>query len=406
MKNVVVSIFSVFGVTCAVVASPSNSMLSAAQFPKNADDLTFSQRMDLLTDGYEAFDTVFDSNGVCIKNCPYVGMTIQEFNNRMDAAAQQVQQDLAELDLQNPIQGTVAPSEVENVDAHITNYLANYVKSQTGVDITGNAAAMERLNDIATDVRTGLANNETVNVDFNWLSQVVPNTNLSSVRLNSANFDADVQRFISLAQENSDIKSLLQINNNKNGESSPTQALQTWFRNRGKNNISGSNSPSLSTPPSSAFGVPTSCPLRVNPVRVSSEMGWRAKYRRNHNGIDLSVPTGTPIYAAADGRVVIRKNNPDGYGYYLSIQHDKGYYTVYGHLSKWLVSDGQTVRAGQEIAKSGNTGRSTGAHLHFEVLKGAPLVKDLGGVPVNPRTITNCTWNPKNNGSNTGNNRR
>ena len=307
MKRVSVSIFSVFAVICAVIASPSDSMLSAAQFPKNSDDLTFSQRMDLLTDGYKAFDTVFDSNGVCIENCPYVGMTIQEFNKRMDVAAQQVQQDLTELDLQNPIQGTVSVYE----NGAITD---NAVLSSANLTEYGNASVY-------------------------YVASLYNNSNGNSIR------DARKK-------------------------------------------------------------IPVTCPLGNNSVRVTSEMGWRARYGRNHNGMDLAVPTGTPIYAAADGKVVIRKNNPGGYGYYLSIQHDKDYYTVYGHLSQWLVSDGQTVRAGQQIAKSGNTGRSTGPHLHFEVLKGAPLVKDLGGVPVNPRTITKCAWNPKNNNSNTGNNRR
>lgn len=141
--------------------------------------------------------------------------------------------------------------------------------------------------------------------------------------------------------------------------------------------------------------IPTSCPLHVNPVRVSSEMGYRKKYKRNHNGMDLPVSVGTPVYAAADGVVVIRRNegNGKGYGNYLVIQHAKNYYTVYGHLDKWMVSQGQNVRAGQEIAKSGNTGHSTGPHLHFEVLKNAPLVVQ-GATPVDPRLITQCPWNP------------
>lgn len=332
MKRVSVSIFSVFAVTCAVVASPSDSMLSATQFPKNADDLTFSQRIDLLTDGYKAFDTVFDSNGVCIENCPYVGMTIQEFQNRMDVAAQQVQQDLAELNQQNQIQSTSSVYE----NGAITD---NAVLSSAKLTESGNAPVY-------------------------YTASLYNNSNSNSIR------DA-------LRNQNQSNPNLLLGDLRSQLQQSPY----------GKK-------------------IPVTCPLGSNSVRVSSEMGWRAKYRRNHNGMDLAVPTGTPIYAAADGRVVIRKNNPGGYGYYLSIQHDKDYYTVYGHLSKWLVSDGQTVRAGQQIAKSGNTGRSTGPHLHFEVLKGGPLVKGYGGVPINPRTITKCAWNPKNNSSNTGNNRR
>lgn len=375
MKRVSVSMFSVFAVTCAVVASPSDSMLSATQFPKNADDLTFSQRMDLLTDGYKAFDTVFDSNGVCIENCPYVGMTIQEFQNRMDVAAQQVQQDLTELEeleLQNPIQGTVSASE----------------------DTVATQEFQNRMDVAAQQVQQDLAE----------LSQQNQIQSTSSVYENGAITDNAVLSSAKLTESgNAPVYYTASLYNNSNSNS-----IRDALRNQNQSNpnlLLGDLRSQLQQLP---YGkkIPVTCPLVNNSVRVSSEMGWRAKYRRNHNGMDLAVPTGTPIYAAADGRVVIRKNNPGGYGYYLSIQHDKDYYTVYGHLSQWLVSDGQTVRAGQQIAKSGNTGRSTGPHLHFEVLKGGPLVKGYGGVPINPRTITKCAWNPKNNNSNTGNNRR
>jgi len=90
-----------------------------------------------------------------------------------------------------------------------------------------------------------------------------------------------------------------------------------------------------------------------------------------HNGIDLGAPVGEPILAAASGKVVIsRAGWNGGYGNYIVIQHDNGMQTVYGHASKLLVSEGDTVKQGQKIALVGSTGQSTGPHLHVEVRGG------------------------------------
>ena len=85
-----------------------------------------------------------------------------------------------------------------------------------------------------------------------------------------------------------------------------------------------------------------------------------------HKGIDLKVQIGDTIRAAFDGKVRIKNFERRGYGYYLVIRHPNGLETVYGHLSKFLVGVNDIVRAGDPIALGGNTGRSTGSHLHFE----------------------------------------
>ncbi len=104
---------------------------------------------------------------------------------------------------------------------------------------------------------------------------------------------------------------------------------------------------------------------------VTSEFGSRVdpitRRAKNHTGIDLAVPTGTPIRAALPGTVTVSKYNAGGYGYYVMIDHGNGLVTLYGHCSRLLVRAGQTVEAGDIIALSGSTGRSTGPHLHFEV---------------------------------------
>jgi LysM repeat protein len=88
-----------------------------------------------------------------------------------------------------------------------------------------------------------------------------------------------------------------------------------------------------------------------------------------YNGIDLGAPEGTAVLAAASGEVIISRNYGwnGGYGQYIVIQHDNGTQTLYGHLSEIIVYEGYRVVQGQVIGLSGNTGKSTGPHLHFEV---------------------------------------
>lgn len=99
-------------------------------------------------------------------------------------------------------------------------------------------------------------------------------------------------------------------------------------------------------------------------TKITSPFGPR--WRRMHNGLDLKVNIGDTIVAAFDGKVRIVKYERRGYGKYVVIRHDNGLETVYGHLSKQLVEENQLVKAGEIIGLGGNTGRSTGSHLHFE----------------------------------------
>jgi murein DD-endopeptidase MepM/ murein hydrolase activator NlpD len=111
------------------------------------------------------------------------------------------------------------------------------------------------------------------------------------------------------------------------------------------------------------------------PARGKITSGFGRRGQKNHNGIDIALPTGTPV-KAADGGTVTFSGRQGTYGYLVIIDHGEGYTSYYGHNSKNLVSKGDKVHKGQTIALSGNTGRSTGPHLHFEVRK--------FGVPVNP----------------------
>ena len=91
----------------------------------------------------------------------------------------------------------------------------------------------------------------------------------------------------------------------------------------------------------------------------------------------MAVPTGTQVHCAWDGSVQAVRYSKSGYGYHVIIDHGNGLVTVYAHCSKLLVREGAQVKAGDVLALSGNTGKSTGPHLHFEVR--------LNGVQQNPR---------------------
>lgn len=132
----------------------------------------------------------------------------------------------------------------------------------------------------------------------------------------------------------------------------------------------------LSWPELPSFGNdqrPTSPYLRGNSALIwpaqgtfTSGYGWR--WGRMHRGIDIANNVGTPIVAAARGRVSFAGWHEGGYGYFVEITHEDGSRTRYGHNSNLLVREGQQVDQGQVISQMGSTGRSTGPHLHFEVL--------------------------------------
>ncbi|MFM7887623.1 MAG: peptidoglycan DD-metalloendopeptidase family protein [Pseudanabaena sp.] len=111
--------------------------------------------------------------------------------------------------------------------------------------------------------------------------------------------------------------------------------------------------------------------LPITGAVISSGFGWRVHpvtgERRLHKGVDFAAPTGTPIFAAADGVVTDAGWTDSGYGNIVELRHSDGSVTLYAHTNRVYVFKGQVVNRGQAIAEVGSTGRSTGPHLHFEV---------------------------------------
>lgn len=128
--------------------------------------------------------------------------------------------------------------------------------------------------------------------------------------------------------------------------------------------------------------IPAIQPVRGTDIyRISSFFGVRTdpvyKVSKMHDGLDYSAPVGTGIYATGDGKVILTEVRPGGYGNNLIIDHGYGYKTRYAHVKEFKVKKGDKVKRGQLIATVGNTGKSTGPHLHYEVLKDGKHVNPI-----------------------------
>ena len=127
--------------------------------------------------------------------------------------------------------------------------------------------------------------------------------------------------------------------------------------------------------------IPSIQPIKNKDLeRIASGFGYRIdpiyKVLRDHTGLDFAAPMGTEIYATGDGVVEVVDFSYGGYGNEVVINHGYGYKTRYGHMSRTKAKVGQKVKRGEVIGYVGSTGKSTGTHVHYEVIR--------GGVPVNP----------------------
>lgn len=129
---------------------------------------------------------------------------------------------------------------------------------------------------------------------------------------------------------------------------------------------------------------PVLFPIKPGESKISSTFGTRVAPKKNastnHKGIDYASPKGTPVYAPADGVVILTAKNVKGYGTMIKMKHKFGFETIYGHLSNYIVNTGDTIKMGKVIGYVGNTGVSTGPHLHYEIIK--------NGININPIAFT------------------
>jgi murein DD-endopeptidase MepM/ murein hydrolase activator NlpD len=128
--------------------------------------------------------------------------------------------------------------------------------------------------------------------------------------------------------------------------------------------------------------IPTIQPVKNEDLtRVASGFGYRidpfTKIRKKHYGMDFTAKKGTPVYATGNGVVKRADNSSSGYGNHIRIDHGFGYVSLYAHLSKYNVRRGQKVKRGDIIGYVGNTGRSIGPHLHYEIFKDNQKINPL-----------------------------
>ncbi|MBE6458178.1 MAG: hypothetical protein E7011_05245 [Alphaproteobacteria bacterium] len=271
------------------IVRAAKSFLTPQKFPATFSDASFVERMDVLAQGYEPWESEYDSSGRCIRGCAYYGMTIEE-----ELAYLQNQTDLAIKDMQDsgylpkiPQQAVKAVSDNQQSKEPVVAKQKNTIK-----------IAFPQTDDVKSDKRV---ENQTC-----------------------------VPRQQAIAS----------------GQLRPV------------------GEPVVGRPPiTSPYG------RRVHPV---------TGVEHTHKAVDFGVPPGTNVFTTASG-VVTNVWTDDTAGRAIKIQHEAGYETLYLHLDEQLVRVGDRVDAGCLIGKSGNTGRTTGPHLHYAI--------KYRGVYINPHSL-------------------
>lgn len=250
----------------------------------------------------------------------------------------------------------------------LTEFISSYYMIET---LT--AADKELIQKLENDKKQIAEMQEKINASLNEIE--TNKTKLESVKkeLNKAK-NKEETKVEELTEQSHDLESDVKAYEKKMKEldakeKEQERALQKKYEEAKKkaeeqNNSAGSNSGS-----NSGRGVSSKGFIRpVKSGKITATMYYSSgKY---HGAVDFGVSVGTPVYAAADGIVVTSTwGGSDSYGYYVKIKHYNGYYTLYAHASSLVAKVGQEVKQGDLIMYSGNTGNSTGPHLHYEVRK-------------------------------------
>ena len=252
----------------------------------------------------------------------------------------------------------------------LTDFISSYYMIET---LT--AADKELIQNLENDKKEISQMQEKINASLNEIE--TKKTKLESVKkeLNKAK-NTEETKVEELTEQSHDLESDVKAYEKKMKEldakeKEQERALQKKYEEAKKkaeqqNNSASSNSNSGSN---SSGGVSSKGFIRpVKSGKITAEMYYSSG--KHHGAVDFGVSVGTPVYASADGIVVTSTwGGSDSYGYYVKIKHYNGYYTLYAHASSLAVKVGQEVKQGELIMYSGNTGNSTGPHLHFEVRK-------------------------------------
>ena len=272
----------------------AKSFLKAQSFPTVFNDASFSTRMQVLAQGYEPWETEYDSSGRCISGCAYSTMDIDEDLRQMQQQTQHAVTELQQLGYlpTQPVQTQPVQTQPVQVQPVIPPVQTQPVHTQP--------------------VQTPPVQVQPVTPPVQTPPVVTPPAQTQPIRCNPHQSAIPADQDVPLGE------------------------------------------PVTGRPPiTSPFG------RRTHPVTGNQQ---------NHSGVDLGVPRGTNVFSPASGKVVsVWTDSTCGNG--IKISHSRGYETVYCHLDKQIVRSGERVQAGCLIGKSGNTGRSTGPHLHYAIKK-------------------------------------
>lgn len=207
----------------------------------------------------------------------------------------------------------------------------------------------------------------TVEVFNKSLDRTLTSLNLNGKKQeNPGNADGDLGSFMNIEESDSD--TLSEISEIRRLDTYLTDSTQSLDRIRGV----------FSRKTKLLTEVPSLWPVQSGIGFVSSTFGPNIEpFSGNwyiHRGLDIAYPANVPIIATARGKIVGTGYHPEGYGYFVEIRHRYGFWTKYGHLQRVYVYEGQDVAQGDVIGLMGNTGRSTGNHLHYEVAIGTQQV--------------------------------
>ena len=327
----------------------AKSFLTAQKFPTVFNDLSFSERMEVLADGYDDVAAEFDENGVCISGCAYVGITLEEEEAYMERAARE----FGEIVKRN-----------EEAMAKQQQQLQQQAMAQQQVfsGLPAGSMVVQMVN--GQPVAYGQVPGQPV-------AYPQPTTGTQPV--------ANAQPTTGTQP----VANTQPATNTTTGGGQQTASVQPITLQP----VSSGGSCSEKNP-DIAQGTLFTAPI-AGRVQLHSDFGERRPPKtkngygsRYHKGIDVTASSGTKLYAAADG-VVTYSGWSGGYGNKIQIEHtlagtNKKATTLYAHLSKRLVNVGDKVSKGCLIGLVGNTGSSGGPHLHYEMHYGGVRVDPLG----------------------------
>lgn len=254
--------------------------------------------------------------------------------------------------------------------ADITDFISKYYMVETVTE-----ADKELIEGLEADKKEIEETKNKLNASLDEVEKKKEEQESIQTKLNKAK-NKEEEKVESLTEESHDLEEDIETYEKKMKEldakeKAQEEALKHKIEEAEKNHGSNSGSSGSGSSGGSSSGGSISSKGFIRPVtsgRITATMYYSSgKY---HGAVDFGVSTGTPVYAAADGIVVTSTwGGSDSYGYYIKIKHYNGLYTLYAHGSSLVAKVGQEVNQGDLIMYSGNTGNSTGPHLHFEVRK-------------------------------------